>query len=288
VDVETGSRPEWLEERDYPFESRFLEVDGGRLHYVDEGEGHPILMVHGQPTWSYLYRHLIRGLSPRFRCIAVDHIGFGLSDKPRDWSYTPAAHAANLARLVDHLDLAPLTLVVHDWGGPIGLGFAIDHPERIRRIVAFDTWMWSFGEHAAGRWFSRTMGSALGQFGTRRLNLFVDVFMKYALGSAWPAVSAAYRGPLEIEDGRQGCALFPKMLCVSWLDDLWNRRETLRKIPARLIWGGADPAFPALIRERLATVFEECEVSVHDGIGHFVPEEMGERLVPLVEKFVEI
>lgn len=71
MDVETGSRPEWLEERDYPFESRFLEVDGGRLHYVDEGEGHPILMVHGQPTWSYLYRHLIRGLSPRFRCIAV-------------------------------------------------------------------------------------------------------------------------------------------------------------------------------------------------------------------------
>ena len=139
MDVETGSRPEWLEERDYPFESRFLEVDGGRLHYVDEGEGHPILMVHGQPTWSYLYRHLIRGLSPRFRCIAVDHIGFGLSDKPRDWSYTPAAHAANLARLVDHLDLAPLTLVVHDWGGPIGLGAALADTGRYRRFALLNT-----------------------------------------------------------------------------------------------------------------------------------------------------
>lgn len=281
-------RPAWLAERDYPFASHFLEVDGGRMHYLDEGEGQPILMVHGQPTWSFMYRHLIRGLSPKARCIAVDHIGFGLSDKPRHWSYTPAEHAANLTALVEHLDLEPLTLVVHDWGGPIGLGFAIDHPQRIRRIVAFDTWMWSMAEHAAGRWFSRIMGSAFGQFGTRRFNLFVDVFMKSALGPAWPAVSAAYRGPFERREDRQGCALFPRMLCVPWLDELWQRREVLRGIPARLIWGAADPAFPAPIRERLASVFDECEVSIHEGIGHFVPEELGEHLTPWVEKFLEI
>lgn len=276
----------WLDRHEYPFASHFLEVDGGRLHYVDEGQGDPILMVHGQPTWSFMYRHLIRGLSPTYRCIAPDHIGFGLSDKPRSWTYTPEQHAANLAALVEHLGLDKLTLVVHDWGGPIGLGWATDHRERLRRIVALDTWMWSMAEHRAGRWFSRIMGSPAGQFATRRFDLFVDVFMKRALGGDWPAVAAAYRGPFERPDDRQGCALFPRMLCVPWLEEIWQRRGVLRDVPARLIWGGADPAFPAPMRERLAAVFERCEVTVHQGIGHFVAEELGKRLVPEVEEFL--
>ncbi len=279
--------PAWLDRSEYPFTSHFLEVDGGRLHYVDEGEGEPLVMVHGQPTWSFMYRHLIRGLSPRYRCIALDHIGFGLSDKPVDWAYTPERHAANLAVLVEHLGLEPLTLVVHDWGGPIGLGFATAHRERVRRIVAFDTWMWSMAEHRAGRWFSRIMGSTLGQLGTRRFNLFVDVFMQRALGAGWPAVSAAYRGPFEMPSDRHGCALFPRMLCVPWLEEIWQRRAVLNDVPARLIWGAADPAFPTPMRERLAGVFANCETTVHDGVGHFIAEEMGERLVPEVEKFLQ-
>lgn len=278
---------DWLDRREYPFASHTLEVEGGRLHYVDEGQGEPIVMIHGQPTWSFMYRHLIRGLSSRYRCIAIDHIGFGLSDKPRDWSYTPAAHAANIHALVEKLDLEPLNLVVHDWGGPIGLGWASAHPERVRRIVALDTWMWSMGEHLAGRWFSRIMGSGWGQLGTRRFNLFVDVFMKFAMGKAWPAVAEAYRGPLSSPDLRQGCALFPRMLTDPWLEEIWQRRAALADIPARLIWGGDDPAFPAPMRERLASVFERCELTVHEGVGHFVAEDLGERLVPLVEAFLQ-
>jgi haloalkane dehalogenase len=280
--------PDWLDPGEYPFASHFLEVEGGRLHYVDEGEGdEPILMVHGQPTWSFMYRHLIRGLSPHYRCIAVDHIGFGLSDKPRNWSYTPEGHAANLASLVKHLGLAPLNLIVHDWGGPIGLGWATAHREQVRRIVAFDTWMWSMAEHRWGRWFSRIMGSAPGQLGTRRLNLFVNVFMKSALAGAWPAVEAAYRGPLLDPADRQGCALFPRMLCAPWLEEIWKRRSVLSDVPTRLIWGGADPAFPALMRERLAGVFDDCQVSVHEGVGHFIAEELGELLVPEVASFLQ-
>lgn len=279
--------PAWLDRREYPFASHFLEVEGGRMHYLDEGEGEPLLMVHGQPTWSFMYRHLIRGLSPNYRCIAPDHIGFGLSDKPRNWPYTPEMHAANLGALVEHLGLAGLTLVVHDWGGPIGLGWATSQREKVRRIVAMDTWMWSMAEHPAGRWFSSIMGSALGQLGTRRFNLFVDVFMKRALGSAWPEVSAAYHGPLERASDRQGCAMFPRMLCDPWLEKIWQRRAFLDDVPARLIWGGADPVFPAAMRERLAAVFEDCEVSVHEGVGHFVAEELGDRLVPEVETFLK-
>jgi haloalkane dehalogenase len=280
-------RPSWLDESEYPFTSHFLEVDGGRLHYVDEGVGEPIVMVHGQPTWSFMYRHLIRDLSANYRCIAFDHIGFGLSDKPRDWSYTPSQHADNLAMLVEHLDLDPFTLIVHDWGGPIGLGYAVGHPGQIRRIVALDTWMWSMAEHAAGRWFSKILGSALGQIGTRRFNLFINVFMKRALGPAWPGVAAAYRGPFERPEDRHGCALFPRMLCVPWLDEIWQQRGVLSGIPARLIWGGADPVFPAPMRERLASVFEDCDVSIHKGVGHFVAEELREQLATEIEPFLK-
>ncbi len=279
-------RPDWLDETEYPFASNFLTVDGGRMHYVDEGEGHPILMVHGQPTWSFMYRKLVRALSPRYRCIAVDHIGFGLSDKPPDWSYTPARHAANLHALVDALGLESLTLVVHDWGGPIGLGYAVCDRARIRRIIALDTWMWSMGEHVAGRWFSRIMGSRAGRFGTRRFNLFVDVFMNRALGARWPEVASAYRGPFARPEDREGCALFPRMLCVPWMEALWARRDVLADVPARLVWGAADPAFPASTRDRLASVFDDCEVSVHEGVGHFVAEELGERLASELEDFL--
>ncbi len=101
-------------------------------------------MVHGTPTWSFMYRHLIRDLSPRYRCIAPDHLGFGLSDRPAGWSYRPEDQARNLARLIETLGLKDLTLVVHDFGGPIGLAYALDHPENVRRLVLFNTWMWSF------------------------------------------------------------------------------------------------------------------------------------------------
>ena len=279
--------PDWLDTAEYPFDSNYVEVDGGQLHYVDEGEGEPVLMVHGQPTWSFMYRYLIRGLSTHYRCIAVDHIGFGLSDKPRDWPYTPDGHAANIASLVKHLDLEPVNLIVHDWGGPIGLGWATAHREQVRRIVALDTWMWSMAEHRFGRWFSRIMGSELGQLGTRRLNLFIDVFMKYALPELWPEVGATYRGPLQNPEDRQGCAVFPKLLTSPWLDEIWKRREVISDVPTRLIWGGADPAFPTEMRERLADIFENCEVSVHGGVGHFVAEELGERLVPEVFRFLQ-
>lgn len=286
-----GSTTAWLDRSVYPFASHTVEVDGGRMHYVDEGpegsdDAEPLIMVHGQPTWSFMYRHLVRGLSPRRRCIALDLIGFGLSDKPRHWSYTPEAHAANVGALVDHLGLGKVTLVVHDWGGPIGLGWAAGHPERVARILALDTWMWSMGEHRAGRWFSRILGSAPGQLATRRFNLFVEPFMKQALGPAWASVAPAYRGPFLEAADRQGCALFPRMLCVPWLEQLWGRREALADIPARLIWGGADPVFPTPMRERLAGVFRQCEVTVHPGVGHFIAEELGERLVPEVEEFL--
>jgi len=156
--------PAWVDRREYPFEPRTLDVDGGRLSYVDEGEGAPIVMVHGTPTWSFLYRHLIRSLKERHRCMVPDHLGFGLSDRPRGWSYRPEDQARNLARLIETLALKDLTLVVHDYGGPIGLAYAIDHPENVCRLVLFNTWMWSWAGDRRMEWSGRILGRYLGRW----------------------------------------------------------------------------------------------------------------------------
>ena len=136
VDLAPDSRPAWVSERLYPFESRFFAAPGGRMHYVDEGAGAPIVFVHGNPSWSFEFRGLISELRDRFRCIAPDHLGFGLSACPeRSEEHHPAAHAANFAALMDHFDLDDATLFLTDWGGPIGLEFARRHPERVARLV---------------------------------------------------------------------------------------------------------------------------------------------------------
>jgi haloalkane dehalogenase len=133
----------WLDKKEFPFRSNFINLDMGRMHYVDEGDGEPIVMCHGNPTWSFLYRHLVKGLSPHYRCVAIDYIGFGLSDKPLTWSYLPHEQARNVETLIDRLGLKDITLVVQDWGGPIGLSYALRHPDNVKRLVIMNTWLWS-------------------------------------------------------------------------------------------------------------------------------------------------
>jgi cis-3-alkyl-4-acyloxetan-2-one decarboxylase len=124
---------------DYPFESHFVTVDGQRMHYVDEGQGETLLLLHGNPTWSYLYRHIIKDLSPSYRCVAPDHLGFGYSAKPSNADYSMRAHIMRLDAFVEKLGLEDVTLVVQDWGGVIGLGWAVRHKAKIRRLVIMNT-----------------------------------------------------------------------------------------------------------------------------------------------------
>ncbi|HTQ09818.1 MAG TPA: alpha/beta fold hydrolase, partial [Fimbriimonadaceae bacterium] len=137
----------WVDRRSYSFESHYLEVDGGKMHFVDVGDGPPVVFVHGNLTWSFMFRNMIRDLSMRHRCIAMDHIGFGLSDKPPHWGYTPELHARNFARLLEHLMIPPFTLVVHGFGGPIGISYAIENPAHVSNLVVMNSWMWSLKEH---------------------------------------------------------------------------------------------------------------------------------------------
>ena len=123
--------------QEYPFTSHAFDSPDGKLHYIDEGKGKVIFFVHGTPVWSYVYRKLIKDLSAQYRCIAVDHLGFGFSDKPQDADYAPEAHARRLEALIEHLQLQQITLVVHDFGGPIGLCYALRHPENVDKVIIF-------------------------------------------------------------------------------------------------------------------------------------------------------
>ena len=129
------------------------------MHYVDVGAGPVILMVHGTPTWSFLYRRLITALSNDYRVVAPDHLGFGLSDKPTEAPYTPADHARRLAALISELGLSDLTLMVHDFGGPIGLAHALEQPDNVARLVLFNTWLWSVQKNKTAQQASRLFGS---------------------------------------------------------------------------------------------------------------------------------
>ena len=132
------------------------------MHYVDEGSGRPVVFVHGNPVWSFMFRNQIKALSPTNRCIAPDLLGFGLSDKPHDWSYLPAEHAAHLDAFLESLDLHDVTLVIGDWGGPIGISYALGHPDRIHSIVVSNTWMWSVSRQIKFRLFSGFTGGPIG------------------------------------------------------------------------------------------------------------------------------
>jgi len=280
---------DWINRSLYPFESRFLFLESGRMHFVDEGSGGPIVMVHGNPTWSFVYRELIKGLSPPFRCIAMDHIGFGLSDKPEGWSYRPADHAGNLEKLIETLGLKKITLVVQDWGGPIGLSYAVRHPDNVRSIVILNTWMWPVSGVLHYELFSRLMGGAPGRFLIRRFNFFVTVLMRQMFHGKMPKeVYRHYVMPLNHPKDRKGCRVFPKEILGSgqWLAGLWSRREVLRTKPALILWGMRDIAFRKQELNRWTRFLPHARVERFEKTGHFVQDEKGEDICPIIDAFL--
>ena len=278
----------WLDRRAYPFPSHYLSTDAGRMHYVDEGAGPPVVMVHGNPTWSFLYRHLIRHLSPSYRCVAPDHLGFGLSDKPENWTYHPADHAANLAALIETLHLDDILLVVQDWGGPIGLRYAVEHPDRIRGIVIMNSWMWSVRGDLYYRGFSGIVGGPLGRYLTRRYNFFAQVIMKavYAHPSKLTEeIHRHYTAPLATPSDRRGSAEFPRQIVAAsdWLDDLWERRHALDDVPKTIVWGMKDIGFRRKELGRWRSAYPSAAVVELDDTGHYVQEEAPDRLAAAVD-----
>jgi haloalkane dehalogenase len=265
---------------DFDFQPNYLDQDGLRMHYLDEGEGDPVLLLHGEPTWSFLYRKMIPPLARVARCIAPDYFGFGRSDKPteRAW-YSYERHVASIARLADHLDLRRITLVVQDWGGPVGFRFAVENPERVTKIVVMNT---GIGARAPNdEWlrfqsFMRRVGTEIVAGQLIRLSL---------VQPTTDEIIAAYDAPFPVPESRIGIVQFPELVATSAdhpsAPAMLVVRDRLREFdrPALVLFGDSDPIFSRRAAEVMAELLPNAELDPPvEGAGHFLQEDRGEHL----------
>jgi haloalkane dehalogenase len=270
-------RPSFTPDPDlYPFESRWFDATAGRVHYVDEGDGQPILMCHGNPTWSFLYRNVIRSLRDRFRCVALDYPGFGLSERPAGYGYTAAEHAGVVRELVGELDLRDVIVMGHDWGGPIGLSAACADADRVSGIVLGGTWFWP--PTFRFRMFSRVMSSRPLQRAILRRNLFVERFVPSGTTRELSQEEMDhYRGVQPTAEARVGVAELPRQIVgatplLAELEEgvprVLGDKRVLITYPMR------DAAFrPREILPRMRSAFADATVVELEDAGHFFVED---------------
>ena len=272
----------------YPFESHYAEIDGGRLHYADEGQGPVVLMVHGNPTWSILYRGLIEGLRGRCRCLAVDLAGFGLSAPPPEFSFKPEDQARLLAGLIESLDLRDATLVAHDWGGPVGLGAAMT-TGRIARLCLGNTWAWPVNGDFHFEWFSKLMGGPIGRFGSERYLAFVNLLMPSAMRRRkLPAQELdLYRAPFRELQSRRPLHVFPWEITAS-RDYLARLTDFVARFrgPAFFVWPENDLAFREKELARWKELLPQAEVRRLPNCGHFLWIDAPEDCLTAVSGFL--
>lgn len=285
---------------EYPFEGRFLDLDGLRYHYLDEGDGPTVMMLHGNPSWSFYYRRLVLALRGEFRCIVPDHIGCGFSDKPSDdrYAYTLERRVADLEALLDHLDLAgPIHLVVHDWGGMIGMAYAHRHPDRIARLVILNTAAFHLPRSKSfpfALWLCRTwLGACLIRGG--------NVFSRAA---AWvgckrhpmpKALRDLYCLPYDSWANRIATLRFVQDIPLRAGDpgyDLITEVEgalhRFRPNPTLICWGMRDFVFDKRFLDAWARILPEAEVHAFDDCGHYILEDAAEEVVPLVVRHLHL
>jgi haloalkane dehalogenase len=265
---------------DYAFEPHYLEQGGLRMHYVDEGSGEPVLLLHGEPTWAFLYRKVIPKLVEDARCIAPDYIGFGRSDKPTDpaW-YSYDRHVASIASLAEELDLNDITLVVQDWGGPIGFRFAVEHAERVARLVVLNT---GIGARAPNEEWLRF------QAFMRRVGNDIVAGQLVRLSLVQPTsddVIAGYDAPFPVPESRAGIVRFPELVATSSdhpsAAAMLEVRERLRAFhrPALVLFSDSDPIFGRRAAEAMAELLPHAELDPPlAGAGHFLQEDKGEQI----------
>ena len=279
------ARPAWVPETLYPFADEYAEIDGARVHYLDEGTGPPLLLLHGNPTWSFLYREIIVGLRNRYRCVAPDHPGFGLSSAPPGYGFTPAEHADVLEQLVLELDLRDVTMMVQDWGGPIGFAVATRHPDRFRAFVIGNTWAWPKSDLGT-QVFSRLLGGPIGGYLIRRRNVFVERILPSNVKRKRldDAVMAAYRGPFPDPESREPVHVFPREILGSraFLAQVERALPSLRDRPALIVWPTKDVAFREPKRRRWEECFPGHRTVVLEGAGHYIQEDAASEIVEAI------
>lgn len=282
----------------FPFAPHYAAVNGVQIHYVDEGRGEPVVLLHGDPTWGYLYRRFIPALSRRRRCIVPDHMGMGKSETPPSPSpYRLRDHVANLEALMLALGLTDITLVLHDWGGPVGLGVATRHPERIKRLVLMNTW-------ASAPWPGAPFPRLLEIIRSERGERFVldrNGYLEPALlGTTHhrerltEEVMAAYRAPFPTPDSRRALLCWSRDIPVADGDPSYAETKRIEDglsafdgRPVLLIWGMRDPVLPAHVLGWWQSVYPRAVSYEIDDASHFLQEDAPDEVVGCIEAFLE-
>jgi len=287
--------PSW---RDlYPFRSHWLEIDGQRVHYLDEGEGPVLLLVHGNPTWSFYWREMVRALRDRYRVVVPYDVVCGLSDKPPEtqYPYRLARRVDDLVRLVEHLGLERVTLVAHDWGGAIGMGAAVARPDRFARFVLMNTA--AFRSPRMPLRIAACRVPLLGRLGVQGLNLFARAALRMAVcrrDRMTPAVRAGLLAPYDSWGNRAAIYRFvadiplrPRHPSYRKLLEIETGLAQFRDRPVCLIWGMRDWCFTPHFLDRFLEFFPQATVHRLADAGHYVVEDAHEEIVPRVEEFLE-
>jgi cis-3-alkyl-4-acyloxetan-2-one decarboxylase len=287
------SKRDWQEL--YPFESQYIEIprsetsaDTVRMHFVERGQGNQtVVCVHGNPTWSFTFREILQQVSDQARVIAIDHVGCGLSDKPQQYNYCLEQHIGNLARLLDELDLRRVTLLVHDWGGAIGLGAALRQPGRIERLVLLNTG--AFPPPYVPWRIAACRIPGIGTAAMRGLNLFARAALSMTLNRLQrlePAVAAGLIAPYKDWESRVAIAKFVQDIPRGRNEATW---EVLTRIedsasvfsdrPVRIVWGLKDWCFREECLNRLISMFPQAKVRRLEDVGHYVMEEAAAEVI---------
>jgi len=267
----------WLDQSEYPFTPHYFDINGYKLHYIDEGQGQTILFIHGTPSWSFDFRNVIKELKSTYRCIAIDHIGFGLSDKPKEYDYSTLNHSKTLEKFINGLQLHDITLVVHDFGGPIALNVAIQHPDLIKNLVILNSWLWSSKNDPDFIKLSKILKNPLLPFLYRYLNFSPRFILPKSFGDKKLSNKTLkqYTSPFANKSQRNGALAFALSLLndQNWFEELWNKRLAISQIPTLIIWGMKDPVIKPHNLDKFLSEFPNSKVIKLVTCGHFPQEE---------------
>jgi haloalkane dehalogenase len=272
----------------FPVEHKFMELDGARIHYVDEGCGETLLLLHGNPAWCFLYRKIIAGLMSDFRCVALDYPGYGMSDAPSGYGFTPREHSIVVEHFVDRLGIRNLTMMVQDWGGPIGFGLAVRRPELVRQFIIGNTFAWPLDRERRIRFFSALMGGPLGRALTSVFNFVPRFFFWRGFGKPLTsAVRAMYLAPWRSRARRGAAVVGPRQLIAAsdFLREVEAGLTELSDRPALIVWGRRDFAFSEADATRFARLFPRNKTIFYENASHFLQEDVGENIAAAFREF---
>ncbi len=283
--------PKWLDTAMYPFDNQTFNLPQGDIHYIDEGSGPVLLFVHGTPTWSFLYREFIRTLSLSYRCIAIDHLGFGLSEKSPNFSGTPEAHAKNLSLFIRELNLQDITLIVHDFGGPIGLAAGIENSDRIKNVVLFNSWLWATKQNEAALKIDKLVKGWLGKLLYLNFNFSPKFLVKQGFADKKNLPSAVhqhYIKPFPDKSSRQSLLQIAKALVGSsdWYQQQWEKLDQLADKNWLILWGVQDQFITTEYLAKWRNRLPQALVQELD-CGHFVQEEKSAESIAAIANFLE-